>query len=264
MEENIHDMYRTALLSAHQAGKYLMKRFRKQDTRVEKNLKYDVKLDVDVEAENIIKNIIKNNFAHHLFIGEEGGTEPSSPNGIEDSANPSAYQWIVDPLDGSVNFLKGIPHFCVSIALKKDNQYLLGVVFDPVKHETFSALRPEGAFLNKKPIKRKNISLLEDAVVSGAFLKAGSIEIGTQALEKISNRVKKIRFFGSAALDFCYLACGRVNVYIQFAVHEWDIAAASLIAELSGVRQKIWEHNGKLNVLGADNDIFEQLIDYVS
>ena len=245
---SIKKVYQVSLKSAKKAGKYLRKRFLNKDSKVNAKSKHDIKLDVDIETEHIIKSTIKKDFPEHGFICEESGQE-----------SLSNHNWIIDPLDGTVNFAKGIPHFCTSIAFKEGDTYLVGVVYDPIRDEIFSGIRGVGATLNSMPIQRENINALEEAVVAGGFFKTSSLADGIRTFAKVANEVKKIRFFGSAALDLCYLACGRINVYIQQSVNEWDIAAALLIAELSGVRVEILSAGNKLNVFGADRNIFETL-----
>jgi myo-inositol-1(or 4)-monophosphatase len=245
---SIDKIYRVTLKSAKKAGKYLKKRFINRDSKINSFSKHDIKLDVDIETEHIIKSTIKRYFPSHGFICEESGLE-----------SISECNWIIDPLDGTVNFSKGIPHFCTSIAFKKGDKYLIGVVYDPMREELFSGIYRVGAMLNSSPIRRKSIKTLEEAVIVGGFFKQDALMNGYRIFEKVSHRVKKIRFLGSAALDLCYLACGRVNAYIQHSVNEWDIAAASLIAELSGVKIEIQESGSILNVFGADKAIFESL-----
>jgi len=241
-------IFKVALRSARRAGRYLMKRFERGDSRVHFQSMHDVKLDVDVEAERIIISTIKEEFPDHGFLCEESGHKNVSEN-----------YWIIDPLDGTVNFSKGIPHFCTSIAFRSNERTLVGAVLDPVRGELFAAMRGGEATLNRRPIKRENISNLQDAVIVGGFFKAQSLEHGKRVFENISRNVQKIRFFGSAALDLCYLACGRVNGYIQYSVHDWDIAAASFIAELSGVRLEVEVSGDVFNVIGADKAIFSSL-----
>jgi len=246
-------IYKIAVKAAKRAGKYLLKRFKNGDANITKNYKHDIKLDVDVNTEEIIKFIILKYFPDHGFICEESGS-----TGLE-----KRNKWIIDPLDGTVNFVKGIPHFCTSIALKRDNSYLVGVVYDPIRDEMFSASRDIGSFLNGKPLHRIEINNLNDAIVSGGFFKAKSLEIGERIFENLSPNIKKIRFFGSAALDLCYLAAGRFNAYIQYSVNEWDIAAAYLIAEMNNVEFDIKIQDNQYNVVASDPNIFNKLINFI-
>ncbi len=243
------DLYRMALHCAEKAGQYIRKRFHDDDRMITTNYRHDVKLDVDRQTEELIISMIRQKFPDAGIVSEEIGHELEKPD----------CNWIIDPLDGSVNFSRGIPHFCTSIAFRQSGQYLVGAVYDPMRHESFSAIRGGGAFLNGKPMKRRPISDLEEAVVSGGFFKIDSLQEGGRIFEKIAHRVKKVRFFGSAALDLCYLACGRVNGYIQHAVNEWDIAAASLIIEEQNIPIEIIEHSGRLNVFAADRHIYDAL-----
>jgi myo-inositol-1(or 4)-monophosphatase len=251
--------YRTALKTARKAGGYLLARFRRNDKIVKSSERHDVKLDVDVETEKLIIESIRRIFPGHGFLGEEGGVRGSGASGARDR------MWIVDPLDGTVNFAWGIPHFCTSIAFERGGTLVAGAVYDPVRRELFSALRGPpgegGAYLNEKPIVSPGVSDLGNAVVAGGFFKAGAFEEGTRIFRNLSKKIMKFRFFGSAALDLCYLACGRVNAYIQYSVHEWDVAAALLVAELCGKRCEI-EHDrahGTMNVFASDPGIFDEL-----
>jgi myo-inositol-1(or 4)-monophosphatase len=238
-----------ALRCAERAGQYIRKRFYDDDRLITTNYRHDVKLDVDRQTEELIISMIRRKFPDTGIISEEIGHDLEKPD----------FNWVIDPLDGSVNFSRGIPHFCTSIAYREGTRYLVGAVYDPMRDETFSALRGEGAFLNRKPMKRRSISVLEEAVVSGGFFKIESLREGGRIFERITHRVKKVRFFGSAALDLCYLACGRVNGYIQYAVNEWDIAAASLITEEQDIPIEINEHKDRLNVFAADSHIYDAL-----
>jgi myo-inositol-1(or 4)-monophosphatase len=242
-------IYRLALKTAKRAGHYLKKRFHDEDHEVTTNYRHDVKLDVDRQTEELIITMIRRRFPDHGFVCEERGRELERQDD----------NWVIDPLDGSVNFSRGIPHFCTSIAFKRGGVYLVAAVYDPMRDELFSALRGGGAFFNGRPMARRGISSLEEAVVSGGFFKIESLDEGGRIFQRIAPKVKKIRFFGSATLDLCYLACGRVNGYIQHAVNEWDIAAASLCAAEQNIEMEIVEKNGRLNVFAADRTIYEAL-----
>ena len=271
-------MHTIALKAARSAGAYLLKRFEREDMVIRENLTHDVKIDVDEKTETLIMNIIRRRFPGHGFLCEESG----STRGGAGPARSGGYTWVIDPLDGTVNFAKGIPHFCTSIAVKKGETLVAGAVYDPIRRELFSALRPEGtgegfatagstpsgggrslggAYLNGRRMRTREASSLEDAVVAGGFFKAGSMDVGMSIFSRLSKKVLKGRFFGSAALDLCYLACGRVNAYIQHSVNEWDIAAALLIAELMGKRWEIKRNEGlgTLDIIAADPVIFDEL-----
>jgi myo-inositol-1(or 4)-monophosphatase len=251
--ETLDGLYDTCLETARQAGEFLLGRFNRKDLRVTSVLRHDVKLDVDVDTEGLIKELIGGRYPEHGFICEESGAQ----------VRGGGSSWIVDPLDGTVNFFAGIPHFCTSIALKKNGEYLVGAVYDPVRDEMFSARGDAGAFLNGRPIVRREISDLREALVAGGFFKTQTMEEGARVFQNLSRRVKKIRFLGSAALDLCYLACGRVNVYMQHWLNEWDIAAAQLIALQAGAVVDVIPNRGHLDVLGADVSIIDTVRDLV-
>jgi myo-inositol-1(or 4)-monophosphatase len=238
-----------AMHCAEKAGQYIRKRFYDDDRTITSNYRHDVKLDVDEQTEDLIISLIRDSHPDAGIVSEEIGHDLEKPDG----------NWIIDPLDGSVNFSRGIPHFCTSIAFKQGGRYLVGAVYDPMRYESFSAIQGEGAFFNGMPMKRRAVSDLAEAVVSGGFFKIQSLEEGGRIFENIAHRVKKVRFFGSAALDLCYLASGRVNGYIQHAVHEWDIAAASLITQEQNIPIEIIDHGDSLNVFAADTHIFQEL-----
>jgi myo-inositol-1(or 4)-monophosphatase len=196
---------------------------------------------------------IGNRYPDHGFVCEDSGADERS----------GGMSWIIDPLDGTVNYFAGIPHFCTSIALRKDAEYLVGAVYDPIRQEMYSAAKDRGAFLNGAPIARREVSRLKDAVVAGGFFKAQTIEQGARVFQSFVLKVKKIRFLGSAALDLCYLASGRVNVYMQHWLSEWDIAAAQLVARQAGAVVETFPNRDHLDVLGADARIFDAVRELV-
>jgi myo-inositol-1(or 4)-monophosphatase len=249
VDKHIKKALTVSIKTAKKAGKYLLQKFYANDIAVIRDYRHDIKLHVDIEAEELIKLSLRRHFPDHGFICEESGTEQSK----------TGFSWVIDPLDGTVNFARGIPHFCTSIALKRENEYLTGVVFDPARNELFSAIKDEAAWLNGVPLRKKNIDSLSDAIVAGGFLHEGALQKGTKTFAQLANMIKKLRLFGSGALDLCYIAANRVNGYIHYSTNEWDIAAASLIAALSGARIDIRERDGMLDVLAADETIFDEL-----
>jgi myo-inositol-1(or 4)-monophosphatase len=249
MDETVKRAYAVALKAAQIASEYLMKRFSEGKGMVSKDTRYDVKLDVDVETEELIKRTVKRSFSDHGFLCEESGAEPSE----------SAFTWVIDPLDGTVNFSRGIPHFCTSIALQKDGEYLFGVVHDPIRGETFSAIRDIGPTLNGVPIVKRGIDRIENAVVAGGFFHEGATKRGIEIFSRLIPKVKKVRLFGSAAIDLCYVSVDRFNGYLNFSTNEWDVAAASLIVSLAGAKIEKRKHGEKIDIIAGDPAIFDDL-----
>ena len=186
--------------------------------------------NVDKTSEKMITKKILSRFPDHSILGEEGKPLESG----------SSYRWVIDPLDGTTNFAHAFPFFCVSIALEKNGESILGVVYDPMRRELFVAERGKGATLNGKRIAVSKVNRL-----GGAFLATG-FSYGITRKDRNIAHFKKllvktlaIRRAGSAALDLCYVACGRFDGYWEMSLHPWDIAAGTLIVkEAKGIVTK--------------------------
>ena len=159
-------------------------------------------LDLDVRSQDLITEILLKAFPDHCIKGEEG-----------DSGNPdSETQWIVDPIDGTVNYFYGIPHFCVSIAAKRDGKYIAGVIYDPMQNETWAVEEGGIPTLNGKPFHVSERKTLAEAVVTVGFSKSReALEASFDRFKRISVEVRKTRMLGSAALALAYIACGRLD-----------------------------------------------------
>jgi myo-inositol-1(or 4)-monophosphatase len=215
--------------AARSAGGLLRSHFGKSLT-VNATAAHDIKLEVDVLAQNLITEILLKHFPTHALYGEEGIVGDQS----------SDHQWVVDPLDGTVNFFYGIPHFCVSIALRLRGEIIVGVIYDPMREELWSAEKGQTPLLNGKPIHVSPRDELADAVVSIGFAKTNAtIEVGLPLLQEMVHRVRKCRMLGSAALDMAYVACGRLDAYIEQGISLWDIAAGMLLVESAGGRVEL-------------------------
>jgi myo-inositol-1(or 4)-monophosphatase len=215
--------------AARAAGGLLRSHFGKSLT-VNAATAHDIKLEVDVLAQNLIKEILLERFPTHAFYGEEGVVGDQS----------SDHQWVVDPLDGTVNFFYGIPHFCVSIALRVRGEIIVGVIYDPMREELWKGEKGQTPLLNGKPIQVSPRDELEDAVVSIGFAKtSATIDVGLPLLQEMVHRVRKCRMLGSAALDMAYVACGRLDAYIEQGISLWDIAAGMLLVESAGGRVEL-------------------------
>src|SRR5213082_768758 len=210
--------------AARAAGDLLRKNFhRSQHVNVAEA--HDIKLAIDVETQELITKALLKQFPEHALYGEEGI--------VGDQA--SDHQWVVDPLDGTVNFFYGIPHFCVSIALRYKGEIIVGVIYDPMRDELWKAQKGEQPTLNGKPFRLSERADLREAVVSVGLSKTGvTIAAGLPLLQDMVHRARKCRLMGSAALDMAYVACGRFDAYIEQGISLWDIAAGWILVETAG------------------------------
>ncbi len=211
---------------------------------------HDIKLDLDVRSQELITQRLLEDFPDHAIYGEEGiaGNQASE------------YQWIVDPIDGTVNYFYGIPHFCISIALRRGEEIQLGVIYDPMRNELWTVARDEPPTLNEKPIRVSPRTKLADAMVSVGMSKTKTtITSGVSLLEKYVKEVRKCRLMGSAALDLAYVACGRLDAYIEQSVSLWDVAAGKILVEAAGGSFKMTpreDNPNKISVV-ATNGLME-------
>jgi myo-inositol-1(or 4)-monophosphatase len=186
----------------------------------------DVVTQTDVDTEVLIRDRLTAATPDCGIVGEEGGS--TSP--------ASRLQWIVDPLDGTVNFLYGVPLFAVSIGAAIDGQFVAGVVVDVMRNETFSASRGNGARLNGRPIRCGECDDLSTALVVTGFSYTPRLRaVQGEIVRKLLPIVRDIRCFGSAALHLCWVACGRADAYFERDIKIWDWAAGAVIAEEAGV-----------------------------
>jgi myo-inositol-1(or 4)-monophosphatase len=181
---------------------------------------------VDKDSEQVIIKTIKERFPHHFFLAEESIKE----------ATEKEYRWIIDPLDGTTNYIHGYPMFSVSIALEYKGEIILGVVFDPLRNELFTAEKGKGAFLNGNPIKVSPVSELKNSLITTGFpfRKKESIDIYLRLFKNLFHKVSDIRRAGSAALDLAHLASGRCDGFFEIGLSTWDIAAGSLLIREAG------------------------------
>src|SRR6266576_1481764 len=210
--------------AAREAGKLLRDNFRRRQ-QVNVLAAHDVKLQIDVETQELITDLLLKEFPAHALYGEEGIVGDQS----------AEHQWVVDPLDGTVNYFYGIPHFCVSIALRFQDEIIVGVIYDPVRDEMWSGQKGESPRLNGHHFHVSARADLAEAVISVGLSKTGvTIEAGLPLFLKLVHRARKCRLLGSAALDMAYVACGRLDAYIEQGISLWDIAAGWLLIENAG------------------------------
>jgi myo-inositol-1(or 4)-monophosphatase len=213
-----------AVGAARKAGELLRANFQRP-RRVNAKEKHDIKLEIDVQAQELITHLLLKNFPQHALYGEEGIVGDQK----------SEFQWVVDPLDGTVNYFYGIPHFCISIALRCQSEIIVGVIYDPMRDEIWTVQKGGEPKLNGRVFRVSERTELRDAIVTIGLSKTdATIESGMPLLQSMVRRARKCRLMGSAALEMAYVACGRIDLYIEHGVSLWDIAAGWILTEAAG------------------------------
>lgn len=180
---------------------------------------------VDKESEKIIIDTIKKHFPDHLFLAEESLKE----------CGRETYRWIIDPLDGTTNYIHSYPVFSISIALEYKEEIIVGVILDPLRNELFWTEKGTGAYLNCAPIEISKVKMSESLVTTGfPFRSKEMIDTYMKLFKNVFLKVSDLRRSGSAALDLAYLACGRCDGFFEFGLSPWDIAAGSLLIREAG------------------------------
>jgi myo-inositol-1(or 4)-monophosphatase len=219
----------TAVTAARAAGK-MMRDNLHSAKKVNEASQHDIKLDLDVRCQKRIERTLRAAFPEIPILGEEGVLgDPEA-----------AVRWVVDPIDGTVNFSYGIPHACVSIALQKRRgkagfQSTVGVVYDPFTDELWTAIRGQSARLNGRVIQVSQRARLDESIVALGFAKQRfTLNRMLPKFNQLIHRVRKIRIMGAAALSLVYVATGRMDGYLEYGLRLWDIAAGGLILECAG------------------------------
>jgi myo-inositol-1(or 4)-monophosphatase len=215
-----------AIRSAHRAGELLLERFRGPARGVgSKSTPTDLVSDADRDSERLLIDSIAVARPRDGFLAEEGGSGDST----------SGLRWVIDPLDGTVNFLYGIPLWTVSVAVEDPVGTIVGVVHDPNRSETFAAVRRRGAWLNEEPICVTRETAMARALIGTGFAYDSSTrDAQAQLVRRLLPVVRDIRRLGSAALDLCAVACGRIDGFYEAHMGPWDRAAGVLIVQEAG------------------------------
>ena len=229
---NLIAAHKIAIEAARAAGRLMYANWNRPK-RVKLTEAHDIKLELDVRCQRLIQKTLRAAFPKIPLLGEEGNSGDVS----------AEFRWVVDPIDGTVNYFSGLPHAAVSIALQvrdpkskaRGYQTVLGVIYDPFTDELWTATRGGQTRLNGKIVRVSNRSKLEDAVIAMGFSKSKeNLEKSLPHLIRLARRARKIRIMGSAALELAYVACGRLDAYIERTINLWDIAAGALMVECSG------------------------------
>lgn len=224
----MHPMLNIAIKAAREAGDLIMHHAKSIDQlTIENKDVNDFVSEVDKGAEEIIVRTLKRAYPDHSILGEESGFH---------YIEGSEYEWVIDPLDGTTNYLYGVPQYSISIGLRHKGRMLVGVVFDPLKEEMFSAARGEGAMLNNRRIRVTSRRSMEGSLlVTGIPFRANQdLDLYLETLRVLVPGTAGVRRPGSAALDLAYVAAGRFDGYWEFGLNIWDIAAGVLLVQEAG------------------------------
>lgn len=218
---------------ARSAGDFI-RRSLEETVVVNERHAHDLKIQMDVDSQKLITRLILERFPSHAILGEEGG----------EGSGGKGYEWIVDPIDGTVNLAYGIPHFCVSIACRYNGVLLAGAIMDPIRRECFVGWLKGGAWCNNRPIRVSDRTELGKAVLSVGFSRyRQSLEKCISLYQYYAPLACKVRIMGSAALDMAYIAAGRIDAYIEQDIKLWDIAAGHLLIEEAGGKVELIPHD---------------------
>jgi myo-inositol-1(or 4)-monophosphatase len=256
----MHPILNIASRAARSAGEIIVRSIERLDTvKVTEKKQNDYVTEIDKLSEKIIIETIRKNYPNHAILGEESGTLEGNEE----------FLWIIDPLDGTRNFMHGFPHFCISIGFKYKDRLEHGLIYDPIRQEMFTASRGNGAQLNNRRIRVSSRTTLNGALLGTGFPFMPSANF-TSYLKTLSHLMPKtggIRRAGAAALDLAYVAAGRMDGFWEFGLSPWDIAAGSLLVlEAGGLVSDVRgseEYLANGDIIAGNPKIFKALLQNV-
>jgi myo-inositol-1(or 4)-monophosphatase len=222
----MHPMLNIAVRAARKAGSIINRAALAGGLNVRSKRAKDYVTQVDQAAEEAIIEIVKKAYPEHGFLAEESGA----------SASDAEYVWIIDPIDGTTNFIHGFPQYCTSIGVTHRGALAHAVIYDPVKNELFTASKGRGAFLNDRRIRVTPLTKLGEALVGTGFpfKELGRLDLYSRQLQTMMQTCSGVRRAGAAALDLAYVACGRLDAFWELGLSPWDMAAGALLIQEAG------------------------------
>jgi myo-inositol-1(or 4)-monophosphatase len=256
-----------AINAAAKAGEWIQSKLGAYTNLDLKYSPHDLVTEVDKGSEALIRNLILTHFPQHSFLGEEG-VEPGPAASVQALENMSEaeYLWIVDPIDGTTNYVHGFPFYTISIALAHNGEVIVGVVYDPSRDELFVAEKGKGAYVRGKRMNvAKETKLIDSLLASGLPADRNvSLPINLAGVQALAPKVRNIRIAGSAALHLAYVAAGRLSGFWEIGLNSWDIAAGALLIQEAGglVTDTIGTPYSLMvrNVLATNGHIHQELI----
>lgn len=251
----MHPLVNIAVSAARSAGNFIMRNLDRVDQlTVESKGRNDFVTQIDRSAEGEIVKIIRKAYPQHAILGEEGGASGSNE-----------VVWIIDPLDGTTNFLHGLPHFAVSIGIQVRGKLEHGVIYAPCTQDLYIATKGSGATLNNRKIRGSTAKELDSALIgTGVPIRADLLDAYMPMLKTIAGNSAGIRRAGSAALDLAYVAAGRLDGYFELGLKPWDMAAGIvLVQEAGGTVTELYDSRGDVmssgHILAAPHKLHAQL-----
>ena len=251
--------------AARRAGSFIVRYIdRLEQVSVEKKGRRDFVSEIDRMAEQDIIDTIHHAYPDHNILAEESGIKAGSSE-----ASDREFEWVIDPLDGTTNFLHGHPHFCVSLGVRKNGVMQHAVIFDPLRDELFTATRAKGAQLNNRRIRTSGKSCLDESLVATGFPLRDLTKLDTsmKILRAVLPKASDIKVSGSAALDLAYVACGRLDGYWETGIQAWDMAAGSLLVREAGGLTADFEGGQSFldsgDIVAANQPMFNELMSIV-
>ncbi len=251
----MHPLINIAIKAARQAGKTILhKSYRLDQLRADIKGARDFVTNIDILAEKQIVEIIHEAYPDHAILAEE-----------EHSCPGRDYEWIIDPLDGTTNYMHGVPSYAVSIAIRRNSRVEHGVIYDPVHEELFTASIGEGALVNNRRIRTSPTTNLEQTLIATGFpfREDDDVDLWIDIFRELTKKTSGIRRPGSAALDLAFVACGRYDGFWETGLKPWDVAAGSLLIQESG--GIVSDFDGEQNfldcgtIIAGNSNIYDQL-----
>ena len=244
-------MLETAIRAAREAGKVLLEGSRKP-IEVDHKYQRDVKLAMDRKAETAIIGILSEAFPDHEILAEERGRVGGS----------SDYLWVIDPLDGTYNYSRRFPIWCTSIGLCRGEEYLVGVIYEPIIGDLYAGEKGKGATLNGKPMRVSAVDRLQDAMIAhSAGVEEEDIRESMRVASLLSITASKVRGLGAAATHMAYVASGRLDGFVDCCAKRWDVAAGLVLLKEAGGMVTIRERDGdELDLVASNGLIHDELL----
>jgi len=259
----MHPMLNTAVKAARRAGSIINRAaLNREGLEVRAKHRNDFVTQVDKAAEDAILSIIRQTYPDHAVLAEESGSLEGAKPGLK-----TEYRWVIDPLDGTTNFIHGFPQYCVSIALQHRGATTQAVIYDPAKNELFTASKGHGAYLDDRRIRVTKCAQLKDSLVGTGFpfRELGRLDLYSRQLRMLMTNSSGVRRAGAAALDLAYVASGRLDAFWEMGLAPWDMAAGALmiqeagglVGDLSGGQS--WLESG--DIAAGTPKVFPQLLE---